>query len=94
MYYSDLTSEEKIRLGKYLTQFPVEITGTKGYDNCQICNGGVRISEIDLDTMESYIMKGLYITGELLDINGKCGGYNLTVAFITGMLAGSGTKND
>jgi hypothetical protein len=95
-YYSDLSIEERKILCNYLTQFPVEITGTKGYDNCQICNGGVRLSEIDLDTMESYLVRGLYITGELLDLNGKCGGYNLTTCWITGLLAGNSLreKND
>ena len=95
-YYSDLSIEERKILCNYLIQFPVEITGTKGYDNCQICNGGVRLSEIDLDTMESYLVRGLYITGELLDLNGKCGGYNLTTCWISGLLAGNSLreKND
>lgn len=91
-FYSDLSIEERKTLCNYLTQFPVEITGTKGYDNCQICNGGVRLSEIDLETMESYLVRGLYITGELLDLNGKCGGYNLTTCWISGLLAGNSLK--
>jgi len=91
-FYSDLSTEERKTLCNYLTQFPVEITGTKGYDNCQICNGGVRLSEIDLETMESYLVRGLYITGELLDLNGKCGGYNLTTCWISGLLAGNSLK--
>lgn len=87
-YYNDLTSDEKMRLYSNLTEFRIEIVGTKGYDNCQICDGGVRLSEIDLDTMESRLVEGLYITGELLDLNGKCGGYNLTTCWITGLVAG------
>ena len=86
--YNQLNVSEKLRLSKYLTAFPIKITGTKGYDNCQICSGGVRLSEINLETMESNIINGLYITGELLDLNGKCGGYNLTTCWISGILAG------
>lgn len=48
--------------------------------------------EIDPLTMESKIVPGLYIVGELLDVNGKCGGYNLSFAWITGMLAGKGVQ--
>ena len=96
MNYSELTVSEKLKLSKYLTAFPIKITGTKGFDNCQICSGGVRLNEIDLDTMESTIVNNLYITGELLDLNGKCGGYNLTTCWISGIIAGEtiGDKND
>ena len=87
-HYNDLNTEEKMILYKNLSDFRIEITGTKGYDNCQICDGGIRLSEIDLDTMESNLVKGLYITGELLDLNGKCGGYNLTTCWISGLIAG------
>lgn len=96
MNYSELSVSEKLKLSKYLTAFPIKITGTKGFDNCQICSGGVKLSEVDLETMESNIVNNLYITGELLDLNGKCGGYNLTTCWISGILAGEaiGDKND
>ena len=90
MKYDELDSEEKLRLSKYLTAFPIEITDTKGFDNSQICIGGVKLSEINLETMESKLVKNLYITGELLDLNGKCGGYNLTTCWISGIIAGEG----
>lgn len=96
MFYDELTTEEKINFCKYLNQFTIEITSTKGYDQCQICNGGLRLKEVDLETMESHLVDGLYITGELLDLNGECGGYNLTECWITGLLAGKsiGEGND
>ena len=96
MNYGELSVSEKLKLSKYLTAFPIRITGTKGFDNCQICSGGVKLSEIDLDTMESNIVNNLYITGELLDLNGKCGGYNLTTCWISAIIAGEtiGDKND
>ncbi len=86
--YNELSNDEKLRLCKNLRSFRVNITGTKGFDNSQVCNGGVSLDEINLNTMESKIVKDLYITGELLDITGNCGGYNLTECWITGLLAG------
>ena len=88
IYYKDLSNEEKLRLCKNLRSFPVEIVSTKSFDSCQVCNGGVKLSEINPNTFESNIISNLFITGELLDINGNCGGYNLTVCWISGMLAG------
>ena len=95
-YYKDLTNEEKLELCKNLRSLKIEITGTKSYENSQICNGGVPLSEINYQTMESNIIKDLYITGELLDMNGNCGGYNLTTCWISGLLAGKdiGDSND
>ena len=86
--YSDLNNQEKLLLCKNLRSFRVEITGTKGFNNSQVCNGGARLDEVNLDTMESKIVRGLYITGELLDITGNCGGYNLTECWISGILSG------
>ena len=87
-YYLDLSNEEKIRLIHQLRSFEVPIIGTKGFDSCQICNGGVSLEEVNSHTMESKLVKGLFIVGELLDINGNCGGYNLTTCWISSMLAG------
>ena len=88
VYYENLTNDEKLVLCRNLKGFPIEITGTKDFLNCQVCNGGVSLREINLDTMESKLIDGLYITGELLDINGNCGGFNLTECWISGILAG------
>ncbi len=95
-FYKDLSNEEKLLLCKNLRSLKIEITGTKSFDDSQICNGGVNLEEIDPKTMESKIVKDLYITGELLDINGNCGGYNLTVCWISAILAGRsiGDSND
>ncbi|MBP5679057.1 MAG: aminoacetone oxidase family FAD-binding enzyme [Bacilli bacterium] len=86
--YEDLTNEEKLTLCHTLKGLSVPITGTKDYESCQVCNGGVSLKEIYSDTMESKLVDGLYITGELLDINGDCGGFNLTECWISGILAG------
>lgn len=87
-FYSDLTNLEKKTLKKNLERFSVPIIGEKGFDYCQICNGGVTLNEISFSTMESLKVKNFYIIGELLDINGNCGGYNLMTCWVSGMLAG------
>jgi hypothetical protein len=65
------------------------IEDTNGYEHAQVCAGGVKTSELDPCTMESRYIEGLYIVGELLDIDGICGGYNLQWAWATGYLAGT-----
>lgn len=64
------------------------IADTKGFDNAQVCAGGVKTTEINPKTMESLMKDNLYLTGELLDIDGICGGYNLQWAWATGYIAG------
>lgn len=86
--WDELSSNEKKEFASSLRAFIVPINDTMGFDNAQTCSGGIPLSEINLKTMESLKVKGLYFTGELLDIDGDCGGYNLTNAWITGMLAG------
>ncbi len=68
--------------------FQVEIVETNPFEQAQVCAGGVRTNAIDSVTMESSLVKDLYITGELMDIDGICGGYNLQWAWATGFLAG------
>ncbi|MBQ9019446.1 MAG: aminoacetone oxidase family FAD-binding enzyme [Bacilli bacterium] len=87
-YYKDLSNEEKLILCKNLKGLDIEIIDTKSFDNAQVVNGGVSLLEINFKTMESLKVSNLYIIGELLDINGNCGGYNLTTCWISGMLAG------
>lgn len=92
--WNNLSTEEKYLLGNNLTNFTLDITGTNSFESAQTCTGGIPLTEINPNTMESLKTNNLYITGELLDIDGECGGYNLTIAWITGMLAGIGASND
>jgi len=92
-YLEELNKKEVYNLALYLHSFTLNIKGTKSFDNAQVCSGGVPLSEINPLTMESKLVKDLYIVGELLDVNGDCGGFNLAFAFISGMLAGEGAKN-
>lgn len=92
--YDELTKNELISLANNMIFFRLNITGYNSFKEAQICSGGVDIGEINLSTMESKKQKGLYICGELLDIEGDCGGYNLGLAWITGILAGSSIKGE
>jgi predicted Rossmann fold flavoprotein len=77
------------RLAAWLKNFRFEISGFRGFNEAIITAGGVKLKEIDPKTMESKYIKGLFIVGELLDIQADTGGYNLQAAFSTGWLAGS-----
>ena len=92
--WNKILDVKKYELAKNLTELTLNITGTKSFEYAQTTTGGIPLSEINPKTMESLKNKNFYITGELLDVDGECGGYNLSFAWITGMLAGKGTKND
>jgi hypothetical protein len=81
------------RLVQWLKDFRIDISGYRSYDEAIITAGGVSLKEIDPKTMESKLVKGLYVTGELLDIQADTGGYNLQAAFSTGWVAGSSASS-
>ncbi len=93
IYYEDLSNDKKKDLTKLLKEMKFNITSYKEFDFSQVCSGGVSLKEINPLTMESKLVKNLYIIGELLDVNGDCGGYNLTFAFLTGILTSRGDTN-
>ena len=84
-YYEDLTETEKTTLLKNLTNFTIPIIGTNSFDNAQVTSGGIPLTEINVETMESKLIKNLYFAGEILDADGKCGGYNLGLSWISGL---------
>ncbi len=86
--WCELKIDEKSKFIETLTNFRVSIKDTKGYLDAQVTSGGVSLEEINLETMESKLVKNLYFAGEVLDLDGDCGGYNLTISFITGLVAG------
>ena len=93
IYYEDLRSDKKKKLTRLLKKMSFNITSYKEFDFSQVCSGGVSLREINPLTMESRLVKNLYIIGELLDVNGDCGGYNLTFAFLSGILTSRGDSN-
>lgn len=76
------------RLCHTIKKFRVDVIESKGVDAAQVCAGGVDTSEVDANTMESKIAPGIYFAGEVLDIDGTCGGYNLQWAWSSGYVAG------
>ena len=86
--YNELSKEEISKICNDLVNFKLNITGYKDFDKSQVASGGVPLSEIDINSFESLKQKGLYIIGELLDVDGNCGGYNLGFAWLSGIIAG------
>ncbi len=84
-----MSDEEIHSLAKAVKQFSLRISGTLGFDKAQTTRGGVDVSEVTED-MESKICPGLFFAGEILDVDGTCGGYNLQWAFTSGTLAAKG----
>lgn len=93
-YWNTLNDSEKDLLIDNLVNFTVEIVGSKSFSDSQVCSGGVDTKELDPKSFESKICPGLYIVGELLDVDGDCGGYNLGFAWISGMIAGESVNYD
>jgi predicted Rossmann fold flavoprotein len=84
---AQLTRAEMRKLAEQLVRFPVPVTRTDGFQAAMVTAGGVSLSEVNPRTMESRIVPGLYFAGEILDIDGDEGGYNLQAAFSTARLA-------
>jgi predicted flavoprotein YhiN len=83
-----LPKNSRIKLIQQLKGIQLPVHGTRGFDKAEVTAGGVRLDEVDPRTMESRIHKGLFIAGELLDVEGPIGGYNFQAAFSTGRAAG------
>ena len=87
-HWNKLDDRSKNILASNFVDLRLKVTGTDGINKSQTISGGVPLTEINLETMESKIVDGLYLTGEMVDINGDCGGYNLTIAWTTALLVG------
>jgi predicted flavoprotein YhiN len=83
-----VNADERERLLLVLKFLRFDIQGTLPMGAAMVTAGGVSLPEIDPRTMSSRLMKGLYIAGEVMDIDGLSGGYNLQAAFSTGFVAG------
>jgi len=86
---SQISSEARRGLAEKLKNFKMAVGFVRPIEEAMVTCGGVSVKEIDPKTMESKIVKGLYFAGELIDVDGKTGGYNLQTAFSTGWMAGS-----
>lgn len=83
-----LSRTDRRRLTSSLKCWPIGITGTRGFAKAEVTAGGVALGEIDSRTMQSKHVPGLFVAGEILDLDGPIGGYNFQAAFSTGCLAG------
>ena len=85
---NQITRAERKSLVSLLKGLTLEITGSRPISEAIVTAGGVSTDEIDPATMESRLVKGLFFAGEIIDVDGYTGGFNLTIAFSTGYVAG------
>ncbi len=83
------TKEERTRITKSLMDFAFSVSGVRPFSDSMVTRGGVDVTQINPKTMESKVTPGIFFAGEVIDIDGKTGGYNLQAAFTTGYLAGT-----
>lgn len=86
--FAKLGEDAYTKIAKTLKCLNFTVTDTKAMKDAQVCRGGVDLNEINPLTMESKLIKNLFFAGEIVDVDGKCGGYNLTWAFSTGHTSG------
>lgn len=86
-----LTDKDIQIIASHIKEFRANAEGTKSYKDAQICAGGVDVSELNTN-LESRIVQNLYFAGEMIDVHGDCGGYNLQWAFSSGALCGMNSK--
>lgn len=89
--YKSLTLEEKERLYKVLTDFTLEVVGTKDISKAQVVDGGISLYNVT-DNLEDKNNKGIYYTGEILNVDGECGGYNLGFAWLSSLIVTKSIK--
>jgi predicted Rossmann fold flavoprotein len=83
-----MARDDRRRVARSLTDLPLPVTGDRGFDYAEVTAGGVPLTEVDVRTMKSRVRDGLYLCGEILDVDGKIGGYNFQWAWSSGRLAG------
>jgi len=83
-----VSSGDPAAIAKRLKSMRFEVIGTRGWNEAEFTAGGVDTREVDPATLESKIMKGIYFAGEVLDVDGRRGGYNLAWAWASGSVAG------
>ncbi|MCI8389205.1 MAG: NAD(P)/FAD-dependent oxidoreductase [Roseburia sp.] len=86
---NEITREERQTFARRVKAFPLTLAGPRGFDEAIITRGGVKTGEVNPSTMESKLVKHLYLCGELLDVDARTGGFNLQIAWSTGYLAGN-----
>jgi len=83
-----LAHEQNRRLRLLIKNLPLTISGTEGFSKAMVTRGGIALDEVYPKTLESKLVRGLFFAGEILDVDGPCGGFNLQWAFSSGFLVG------
>ena len=91
---NSITREQRMKLLHLFKAFPVSVSGTRPIDEAIVTAGGVNTKEINPRTMESKLISELYFAGEVLDLDGYTGGFNLQIAWSTGFVAGNSVLKD
>jgi len=86
---TNLRKDQALTLAQHLTATPLTVTDTEGWDRSMVTRGGIALKELDPATLECKCLPGLFCAGEVVDLDGPCGGYNLTWALASGRLAGA-----
>ncbi len=89
-----INRQERLAILKILKNFKLKITALAGFDKAMITKGGLALNEVEPQTMRSKLIDNLYICGEVLDLDGPTGGFNLQICWTTGYVAGEGVKNN
>jgi predicted Rossmann fold flavoprotein len=84
-----LSKPDRAGLVRQIKHMRLPIVGTLGFEKAEVTAGGIALDEIDSSTMQSKLVPGLYVAGEVLDLDGPIGGFNFQAAWSTGWLAGS-----
>jgi predicted Rossmann fold flavoprotein len=85
---AQLSRDDRRRLSRMVVEWPLNVTDTRGYNFAEVTAGGVALTEIDPSTMQSRRCPGLFLVGEILDVDGRIGGFNFQWAWATGHVAG------
>ena len=86
--------QDIVHIAETVKAFTLKVVGTLGFDYAQTTKGGIKTQDVDPETYESKLKNGLYMIGEMLDVDGECGGYNLTFAFTSGITAARAVKKN
>ncbi|HEY9582349.1 MAG TPA: NAD(P)/FAD-dependent oxidoreductase, partial [Savagea sp.] len=90
---ASISNEQLRALAHEFKQFTISITGTQPIEKAFVTGGGVKTKELNPKTMESKLKRGLHFCGEIIDVHGYTGGYNITSALVTGRVAGMHAAN-
>jgi len=85
---NELTRAQRVTLARVVTQMPLPVSGDRGFNFAEVTAGGVPLNELHLDRMESRVCPGLYLCGEICDVDGRIGGFNFQWAWASGYVAG------